>query len=226
MIYNWQNDFYLVYWIGSVGALVWVNTKVTLFLKHFAFFDRDVLVYTRRDIEAVITRRSWKPFGRKPTRVRIPFSPPTAICRSQLSGTCSEMTNFIPRRRDSDFKPNAPPPKRQTTSVFFLCLYFALFCISFTPSAGTYDKMLPIFIAGSACDSAIFFHHRIAMFQSFGHLKERLAAPTPKRYTKYTSGFLCRYLQNSLVFFLHLLRLFKSICDSQPTGDFCGWKQT
>ena len=29
-----------------------------------------------RDIEAVITRRSWKPFGCKPTGVRIPLPPP------------------------------------------------------------------------------------------------------------------------------------------------------
>ena len=51
--------------------------------------------------------------------VRVPAGPPAASCRPQLSGTCSDMPNFIPRCCGSDLSPNAPPKNRQATTCRF-----------------------------------------------------------------------------------------------------------
>ena len=48
--------------------------------------------HIRRGIEAVITRRSWKPFGGNPTRVRIPSSPPP---KSLEDTTFSRLFSFF-----------------------------------------------------------------------------------------------------------------------------------
>ena len=49
----------------------------TKFFTHLAVFSHFCETnWIRRDIEAVITRRSWKPFDSNVTRVRIPFPPP------------------------------------------------------------------------------------------------------------------------------------------------------
>ena len=48
--------------------------------------------HIRRGIEAVITRRSWKPFGGNPARVRIPSSPPP---KSLENTTFSRLFSFL-----------------------------------------------------------------------------------------------------------------------------------
>ena len=55
------------------------------------------------------------------SRVRVPLSPPAARCRSQLSGTCSDMPNFISRWCDLDFKPKAPPAARCRSQLLGIC---------------------------------------------------------------------------------------------------------
>ena len=47
------------------------------FLLMFFLIQFHSSVFIRRDIEVVITRRSWKPFESNLTRVRIPFPPPS-----------------------------------------------------------------------------------------------------------------------------------------------------
>ena len=52
----------------------------------------------RRDIEAVITRRSWKPFGWKPTWVRIPLSPPEKSTHLSTKTMCAFFNEIRLRR--------------------------------------------------------------------------------------------------------------------------------